>query len=66
MKVRVGIVKDNRERQLTLLKASYNLLKKQDVSPYTLNLLEETIVYEGAEYDGYCLMEEIAEELNLI
>lgn len=66
MKVRVGIVKDNRERQLTLLKASYNLLKKQDVSPYTLNLLEETIVYEGAECDGYCLMEEIAEELNLI
>ena len=66
MKVRVGFVKDNRERQLTLLKASYNLLKKQDVSPYTLNLLEETIVYEGAECDGYCLMEEIAEELNLI
>ncbi len=59
-------MEDNRERQLILLKASYFLLKKQDASPYTLNLLEETVIYEGVECDGYCLMEEIAEELNLI
>jgi len=59
-------MEDNRERQLTLLKASYFLLKKQEASSYTLNLLEETVFYDNVECDGYCLMEEIAEELNLI
>lgn len=52
-------------RDKVLLKAAFDLLKKQDGSFYVLNLLEETVVYEGVECDGYCLMEDIAETLGI-
>ena len=42
-----------------LLKATYDLLKKCDDSYYVLNVLEQLITYDGAECDGYCLMEDI-------
>lgn len=48
------------ERKTYLLKACFNLLHKQLESPYVLNLLTETINYDGAECDGECLMEDIA------
>jgi hypothetical protein len=48
------------ERKTYLLKACFNLLHKQLGSPYTLNLLAETVNYDGAECDGECLMEDIA------
>ena len=47
------------ERAKTLLKAAWQLLNKQMESPYVLNLLAETIIYDGAECDGNCLMEDI-------
>lgn len=56
---------ESEERYKILLKAAYDLLKKQDGSFYVLNLLEETVEYDGAECDGYCLMEDIAEALNI-
>lgn len=47
------------ERAKILLKATYDLLCKQKESPYVLNLLSETAIWDGVECDGYCLMEEI-------
>lgn len=47
------------KRARYLLKVSYDLLRKQEESLYVLNILSETIFYDGAECDGYCLMEDI-------
>lgn len=46
-------------RARELLKAAVDLLGKQKESNYVLNLLEETVYYDDAECDGYCLMEDI-------
>lgn len=46
-------------RSKTLLKATYDLLRKQKESPYVLNMLTETAIWDGAECDGYCLMDDI-------
>lgn len=54
---------DDNERNLILMRAAYQLLKKQDRAYYVLNLLGETTVWDGAESDGYCLMEELADML---
>lgn len=48
-----------------LLRAAYDLLKKQDGSFYVLNLLEETVEYDNCMCDGYCLTEDIAEYLGI-
>ena len=53
------------DRKIILLKAAYDLLKRQDESHYVLNLLEETTYYDGADCDGNCLMEDIAFELEI-
>ena len=42
-----------------LLKASRDLLNKQNETIYVLNLLEENVEYHGAECDGYCLIDDI-------
>lgn len=47
------------KRARYLLEVSYDLLRKQEESFYVLNILSETIFYDGAECDGYCLMEDI-------
>lgn len=49
------------ERAKTLLKATKELLEKQDNSYYVLNLLEETVFYDEAECDGYCLKDDIGD-----
>ena len=46
-------------RARTLLKAAGTLLKKQEHSSYVLNLLTETVYYDEAECDGYCLLDDI-------
>ena len=56
---------EREERYKILLKAAYDLLKKQDGSFYVLNLLGETVDYDGAECDGYRLIEDIAEVLGI-
>lgn len=42
-----------------MLKACYKLLEKQSESHYVLNLLRETVYYDGVDCDGYCLMDDI-------
>lgn len=58
-------IDDKIKRYETLLKAAYELLKKQEKSEYTLDLLSETVFYDETDCDGYCLMEDIAIELDL-
>lgn len=48
-----------------LLKATRNLLNKQNESIYVLNMLEETVIYYGVECDGLCLIEDIDAWLEL-
>lgn len=53
------------DRKITLLKACMDLLSKQKNSCYVLNMLEETVFYDEADCDGYCLIEDIKAELNI-
>lgn len=46
-------------RYITLLRAAHTLLKKQFDSYYVLNMLAETVYYDGAECDGNCLLDDI-------
>lgn len=48
-----------------LLKATRNLLDKQNETIYVLNMLEETVTYYGVECDGSCLIEDIDAWLEL-
>lgn len=52
------------DRKITLLKACRDLLQKQNNSSYVLDLLTETVFYDEAECDGYCLLEDIEIELK--
>ena len=49
------------DRAMVLLKACLDLLNKQKYNRYVLNLLKETIVYDGVDCDGYCLSEDIVD-----
>ena len=49
--------------EVTLLKAAWMLLNKQKDSFYVLNLLTETVFYDGADCDGYCLSDDILDYL---
>lgn len=53
------------DRKEILLRACYDLLKKQTESVYVLNLLEETVHYDDSDCDGSVLMDDIAEELGI-
>ena len=46
------------DRAKVLLKATYDILRKQEESP-VLNVLATTAEYDGTECDGYCLVEDI-------
>jgi len=50
---------DVENRKDVLLKATLDLLKKCDDGPYVRNILEETAIWDDAECDGFCLMEDI-------
>lgn len=47
------------DRAKELLQACFDLLEKQKNSHYVLNLLTETVHYDDADCDGYCLMDDI-------
>ena len=47
------------ERAKTLLKATKELLEKQENSSYVLNMLEQTVCYDETECDGVCLKDDI-------
>lgn len=55
----------NTARRAVLLKACYDMLKKQQDSHFVISPFETTVFYDGVACDGYCLMEDIAEELKL-
>ena len=54
---------ENEDRAMVLLKACLALLDKQKESHYVLNLLEQTVVYDGTDCDGDCLSEDIEDYL---
>ena len=54
---------ENEDRAMVLLKACLTLLDKQKESHYVLNLLEETVVYDGTDCDGDCLSDDIKDYL---
>ena len=45
---------DFMERKELLLRKCLELLERQNRSPYVLNLLSETVHYDGADCDGNC------------
>tara|TARA_Y100000310_G_C20673865_1_gene811748 strand:- start:657 stop:851 length:195 start_codon:yes stop_codon:yes gene_type:complete len=47
------------DRAKTLLKATFDLLEKQEDSVYVLNLLAEEIHYDNTLCDGCCLKSDI-------
>lgn len=53
------------DRKATLLRAAYDLLKKQDDAGYVMEILSETVFYDGADGDGHCLLDDIAMELEI-
>lgn len=53
------------DRKDILLKACYDLLKKQDDAYEVLDILSETVYYDEADCDGYCLMEDIKTTLDI-
>jgi len=52
------------ERAKILLKATLDILKKCDETPYVVSVFEATAIWDEAECDGYCLKEEIGELLT--
>ena len=60
------ISEDVQDRVVMLLESAYNLLQKQNESPFVLNMLEETIQYDGVECDGSCLLDDIECVLGII
>lgn len=51
-------------REVTLMKVMYKFLKKQDDSPFVLNLLEQVDFWDDVECDGHCLMDDIKYHLE--
>lgn len=51
------------DRAMVLLRACLNLLNKQKNSFGVLDILKETVSYDEADYDGYCLSDDIRDFL---
>ena len=47
------------KRAETWLKATYDILQKQKDSPYVLDILCTTAIWDNVECDGYCLQDDI-------
>lgn len=61
-KSKAEILKEQKQaldRATTLLKVAKRFFEQQKDSPYTLDLLSATEIYDGAECDGYCLVDDI-------
>lgn len=52
-------------RKDILLKATLELLETCDEGKYIKNVLYETSFYDGTNCDGFCLMQDIKDELGL-
>ena len=53
------------DRKTVLLKACYDMLKKAEDSHYVISVMETTVHYDGADCDGSCLLDDIADELEI-
>lgn len=53
------------DRKVILLRATYDILKKCDELLYVANVLETVVDYDGTRCNGYCLMQDIKDELNI-
>ena len=53
------------ERKDILMRATYALLRKCDASPFVMDVMSATAVWDGADCDGSCLMEEIGVLLDI-
>lgn len=60
------MTKQEEERAIILLKATKEILQKQEDSSIVLDILEQTAIWDGVECDGYCLLEEIGYLLETI
>lgn len=54
-----------KNRKDILLRAAYDILKKCDESCFVISPMEICVFYDDADCDGSCLMEDIAENLNI-
>lgn len=52
-------------RKEVLLRAVYGILKEQSNTSEVLHSLSQTVHYDDADCDGYCLMADIAAELGI-
>jgi len=53
------------DRKNVLLRAAYDLLRRSEQDHYVREATSIIVRYDDANCDGYCLMEDIATELNL-
>ena len=53
------------DRKTILLKAAHDILRKCHDSFYVLDVMSVETFYDEADCDGYCLMEDIANELGI-
>jgi len=53
------------DKKQILLRAAYDILTKCENSHYVQDTAAVRIFYDGADCDGTCLREEIAEELGI-
>ena len=54
----------SQKRKDVLLRAAYDLLKKSQTH-YVQEAIRITVFYDDADCDGYCLMDDIATEIDL-
>ena len=52
------------DRKEVLLRACYAMLKKCRDAGYVISPMETTVFYDGADCDGYCLMDDIEIEIE--
>jgi len=55
------MTKQQEERAKILLKATHDILKKCDEAIFVQDVMSVTAIWDEAECDGNCLMEEIGE-----
>ena len=54
------------DRKEILLKAAYDLLKQCENAHFVEDPMFITVNYDDAECDGSCLMQDIADELDIL
>lgn len=52
------------DRMVVLLRATHQLLDKQNKAHFVLNLLDTTVIYDEADCSGDCLMMDIEDVLG--